>query len=83
MCLKPRSLPPIPDNTRSVAEQIYPPNHPMRRLGEDYADVLCDQAFADFSRLPASQPFRPHFWPWSPCCKGPSIARIAARRWRR
>ena len=47
MCLKPRSLPPIPDNTRSVAEQIYPPDHPLRRLGEDYADVLCDQDFAD------------------------------------
>ena len=47
MCLKPRSLPPIPDDTRSVAEQIYPPDHPMRRLGEDYADVLGDQDFAD------------------------------------
>jgi len=47
MCLKPRSLPPIPDDTRSVAEQIYPPEHPMRRLGEEYADVLCDQDFAD------------------------------------
>ncbi len=47
MCLKPRSLPPIPDDTRSVAEQIYPPNHPLRRLGNDYADVLCDQDFAD------------------------------------
>ena len=47
MCLKPRSLPPIPDDTRSVAEQIYPPEHPLRRLGEDYADVLCDQDFAD------------------------------------
>ena len=47
MCLKPRSLPPIPDDTRSVAEQIYPPDHPMRRLGDEYADVLCDQDFAD------------------------------------
>lgn len=47
MCLKPRSLPPIPDETRSVAEQIYPPDHPLRRLGDDYADVLCDQDFAD------------------------------------
>ena len=42
MCLKPRSLPPIPDDTRFVAEQIYPPDHPLRRLGEEYADVLCD-----------------------------------------
>jgi len=47
MCLKPRSLPPIPDDTRAVAEQIYPPDHPMCRLGEEYADVLCDQDFAD------------------------------------
>lgn len=47
MCLKPRSLPPIPDETRSVAEQIYLPDHPLRRLGEDYADILCDQDFAD------------------------------------
>lgn len=47
MCLKPQSLPPIPDDTRSVAEQIYPPDHPLRRLGEDFADVLHDEDFAD------------------------------------
>lgn len=47
MCLKPQLLPPIPDDTRAVAEQIYPPDHPLRRLGNDYADVLCDQNFAD------------------------------------
>ena len=47
MCLKPQLLPPIPDDTRAVAEQIYPPDHPMRRLGAEFADVLCDQDFAD------------------------------------
>jgi len=55
MCLKPRSLPPIPDDTRAVAEQIYPPDHPLRRLGEDYADVLCDEDFADLYS-PTGQP---------------------------
>lgn len=55
MCLKPRSLPPIPDDTRAVAERIYPPDHPLRRLGEDYADVLCDEDFADLYS-PTGQP---------------------------
>ncbi len=55
MCLKPQLLPPIPDDTRAVAEQIYPLNYPLRRLGEDYADVLCDEDFADIYS-PAGQP---------------------------
>ena len=55
MCLKPRSLPPIPDDTRLVAEQIHPPDHPLRRLGEDFADVLRDEDFADL-HSPTGQP---------------------------
>ncbi len=47
MCLKPQLLLPIPDDTRSVAKQIYPPDHLMRRLGAEFADVLSDQDFAD------------------------------------
>ncbi len=47
MCLKPQLLPPVPEDIRSVAEQIYPLDHPMRRLGAEFADVLCDQDFAD------------------------------------
>lgn len=39
-------LRPIPDDTRSVAEQIYPPNHLPRRLGEDHVDVHSEQ-FSD------------------------------------
>lgn len=55
MCLKPCLLPPIPDDTRAVAERIYPPDHPLRRLGEEYADVLCDEDFADLYS-PTGQP---------------------------
>lgn len=59
MCLKPQPLPPIPEDTRQVGRQIYPPEHLMRRIGEDYADVLHDQDFADLyptSGQPALSP---------------------------
>lgn len=47
MCLKPKPLPPIPEETRRVALQIYPSGHLLRRLGEEYADVLRDEDFSD------------------------------------
>lgn len=47
MCLKPRALPPIPEDTREVALQIYR-RHPVAiRLGDDFADVLRDEDFQD------------------------------------
>ena len=55
MCLKPKPLPPIPQDTRQVAQQIYPPEHLLRRLGQDYADVLRDEDFADLYP-PTGQP---------------------------
>src|SRR4028118_348355 len=47
MCLKPKPLPPIPEETRQLAQQIYAPDHPLRRLGEEYADCVQDEDFAD------------------------------------
>ena len=47
MCLKPKPLPPIPEETCRIAHRIYPADHLMRRIGEEYADVLHDQDFAD------------------------------------
>jgi transposase len=47
MCLKPKPLPPIPEETRTIAVQIYPPDHLLRRIAEEYADVLHDHDFAD------------------------------------
>jgi hypothetical protein len=55
MCLKPKPLPPIPQDTRQVAQQIYPPEHLLRRLGEEYAEVLRDEDFADLYP-PTGQP---------------------------
>ncbi len=55
MCLKPKPFPPIPQDTRQVAHQIYPPEHLLRRLGEEYADVLRDEDFADLYS-PTGQP---------------------------
>jgi transposase len=47
MCLKPQPLPPIPEETRHLAQQLYPPDHLLRRLGEEYADLVRDEDFAD------------------------------------
>ncbi len=47
MCLKPKPLSPIPDDTCHLAQQIYAPDHPLRRLGEEYADCVQDEDFAD------------------------------------
>jgi len=55
MCLKSKPLTPIPQDTRQVAQRIYPPEHLLRRLGEEYADVLRDEDFADLYS-PTGQP---------------------------
>ena len=47
MCLKPQPVSPIPEETRRLAQQIYPPHHPLRCLGQEYANFLCDEDFAD------------------------------------
>ena len=47
MCLKPKPLPPIPEETRHLVQQIYAPDHLPRRLGEEYADCVRDEDFAD------------------------------------
>ena len=52
---EPKPFPPIPQDTRQVAQQIYPPEHLLRRLGEEYADVLRDEDFADLYP-PTGQP---------------------------
>ena len=43
MCLKPKPLPPIPEQTRHVAQQIHPPDHRLRRRGQEYADARHDE----------------------------------------
>ncbi len=48
-------MPPIPEETRQTAQQIYPPEHLLRRLGQEYADVLRDEDFADLYP-PTGQP---------------------------
>ncbi len=47
MCLKPQVLPPIPDDTRRLAQQLFPPHHVLRLIGDEYADLLQDEDFAD------------------------------------
>lgn len=47
MCLKPQALPPIPADTRDLAQQLFPPHHVLRLMGEEYADLLQDSDFAD------------------------------------
>ena len=47
MCLKPRPMPPIPEDTRRIALQIFPSKHLPIRFGDEYADVLKDEDFAD------------------------------------
>lgn len=47
MCLKPHPLPSLSADTRLIAERIYPPDHLLRRIGDEYADVLRDEDFAD------------------------------------
>jgi transposase len=45
--MKPHPLPPIPEDTRQVALQIYAPHTLLRVLGEEFADIVHDQDFAD------------------------------------
>jgi transposase len=45
--MKPHPLPPIPEDTRQVAQQIYAPGTLLRVLGEEFAQVVGDQDFAD------------------------------------
>ncbi len=47
MCLKPQALPPIPEDTYRLAQQLFPPHHVLRLIGDEYADLLQDSDFAD------------------------------------
>jgi transposase len=61
MCLKPQTLPPIPEDTRRLAQQLFPPHHVLRLIGDEYADLLQDTEFADLyshTGQPALSPAR-------------------------
>jgi transposase len=60
MCLKPKPLSPIPQETRHLAQQLYAPDHPLRRLGEEYADFVRDEDFIDLY----SHTGQPALSPW-------------------
>lgn len=47
MCLKVVPIPPIPEDTRRVAENALRPNHVLRIIGERLSDFVCDEDFAD------------------------------------
>lgn len=55
MCLKPHVLPPIPEDTRRLAQQLFPPQHVLRLIGDEYANLLQDTDFADLYS-PTGQP---------------------------
>lgn len=61
MCLKPQALPPIPEDTNRLAQQLFPPHNVLRLIGEEYADLLHDNDFADLyshTGQPALSPAR-------------------------
>ena len=61
MCLKPRPLPPIPEETREIGERLFDKTTLPRQLGDEYSDVLPDEEFRSmYSNLgqPAYSPAR-------------------------
>jgi transposase len=55
MCLKPRALPPIPEDTQRVSLLVFRRRTLALRLGDELADVLGDEDFADLYS-PTGQP---------------------------
>jgi len=48
MCLKPRALLSIPEDTTRLAQRLLSSNSLMRRIGDDFSAVLSDEEFASF-----------------------------------
>ena len=46
MCIKPKPISPIPEDTRILAEQVLPTNDRLLVIGQEYADVVKDDEFA-------------------------------------
>src|SRR5437899_2308601 len=47
MCLKPKPLAPVPEDTRLLVERLYAPTHPCRLVGERLCEFVSDNDFAD------------------------------------
>jgi transposase len=61
MCLQPRAIPPVPEETARVARKAFPRGNPYLTLRDAFATLFTDEQFADlFPRRgqPAAAPFR-------------------------
>lgn len=61
MCLKPKPLGPIPEDTLQLGQKLLSEDNLMRRIGDKYAELVKDEEFADMyshTGKPALSPAR-------------------------
>ncbi len=76
MCLHPRSVDPVPEQTARVAKAAFPKGTIYMTMSDELGAIFEDEDFADlFPRRgqPAMAPWRLAA-PWSPSCSSPRVS---------